>query len=141
VNRRGPSYLWGMTRSLLALFALLVLVSCEKEEEGPKVSPSISFRTDSGYTWTTDTVGLQDTVRVGVTVRKGTDDLEAFLVRVAYDGDETYETIDLIETSAADFAYEKQVVTRNEAGTENWVFGVQEADGDTYLRSVLLVVQ
>ncbi len=130
-----------MTRSLLALFALLVLVSCEKEEDGPKVSPSVTFRTDSGYTWTTDTVGLQDTVRVGVTVRKGTDEFEAFLVRVAYNGEAAYETIDVVPTNASDFAYEKVIVTRNEAGTEKWMFGVQETDGDVYLNSVLLVVQ
>ena len=130
-----------MTRFLLALFALFVLVSCEKEEEGPEVSPSILFRTDSGYTYTTDTVGLLDTVRVGITVRKGTDDLQTFYVRVEYDGGSDIETIHAIPISTGDFSYEKLIVTRDQAGSEKWIFGVQETDGDTYNRSVLLVVQ
>jgi hypothetical protein len=130
-----------MTRFLPALFTLFVLVSCEKEQEGPEKSPSILLRTDSGYTYTTDTVGLEDTVRVGITVRKGSDDLETFHVRVEYDGGSDIETIDAIPISAGDFSLEKLIVTRDQPGTEKWIFGVQETDGDTYNRSVLLVVQ
>jgi len=130
-----------MTRFLPALFTLFVLVSCKKEQEGPQVSPSILLRTDSGYTFTTDTVGLQDTVRVGITVRKGSDDLETFYVRVEFDGGSDIETINAIPISSGDFSYEKLIVTRDQAGSEKWIFGVQETDGDTYNRSVLLVVQ
>ncbi len=77
-----------MTRALLfVLLSALVLFSCEQENDNePKRSPSITYRTDSGYTYTDDTVGLGDTVRIGVTMQKGSDDIAAFMVRVAYDG-------------------------------------------------------
>jgi hypothetical protein len=80
-------------------------------------------------------------VRVGITVRKGSDDLETFYVRVEFDGGSDIETINAIPISSGDFSYEKLIVTRDQAGSEKWIFGVQETDGDTYNRSVLLVVQ
>ncbi len=128
---------------ILALLSSLLFLSCEpeKEDNSPKSSPTINYRADSSFTGTNDTVGQGDTVRFGVTVIKGTDDMAAFLVRVAFDGQSAYEQRDSIAIQSDTIYFEKQIVTRNQAGSEKWMFGLQEVDGDNYFRPITLTVQ
>lgn len=129
-----------MVRYLLPLLAVSILAaSCEKEE-GPPTNPSITFRVDSGHVYRDTTVGLSDTLRVGVNVTKGTQDMQAFIVRVAYDGEDPTVT-DEIPFDANGFSYEKTIVTRAQAGSERWQFGVLLGNGDLFYRGITLTVQ
>jgi hypothetical protein len=85
-------------------------------------------------------VGLSDTLRVGVNVTKGTQDMQAFIVRVAYDGEDPTVT-DEILFDANGFSYEKTIVTRAQAGSERWHFGVLLGNGDLFYRGITLTVQ
>lgn len=132
-----------MTRAfLLVLLTAVLLCSCEQEDDNaPKRSPSITYRTDSGYTSADDTVGMGDTVLIGVTMQQGSDEIAAFMVRVAFDGQSAYEQRDSIVVGSQSFSFEKQIVTRNQPGSEKWMFGVEETDGDGYFRPIKLTVQ
>jgi hypothetical protein len=124
---------------LLLLLGLGLLTACEKEE-GPPTNPSITFRVDSAHVYRDTTVGTSDTLFVGVNVTKGTQDMQAFIVRVSYDGEEPTMT-DEIPFDADGFSYEKTIVTRAQAGSERWYFGVVLGNGDLFSRSIKLTVQ
>ncbi len=130
-----------MIRSVLVgICALLVITSCNKEGDTPNTTPSITFRADSGYVHTDTTAGTSDTLRVGVNVAKGSLDLEAFIVRVTYNGSDV-EVTDDVPVSAGSFSFEKTIVTRSVAGTEQWDFGVRQSNGDLVYRAITLTVQ
>ncbi len=52
-----------------------------------------------------------------------------------------YEQRDSIVVGAETFSFEKLIVTRNQPGSEKWMFGVEEIDGDAYFRPITLTVQ
>jgi hypothetical protein len=128
-----------------ALPALLLvaaaLLACTKDEavDGSSAA-NITFRTDSGFVFRNDTVGLGDTLRVGVIVNEGTDALDHFFLSVAYDGGSSTYT-DTLEVNTNPFAFQTSLVMRQQAGTEKWTFTVQEPDGDRTLRSLTFLVQ
>src|SRR6185436_4366063 len=74
-------------------FVMLVLItsmaltysSCKKEKD-PRVPPDLTFITGTGYTSSYATVGLNDTLKVGVKATKTEDKLNTFNVSYAYDG-------------------------------------------------------
>lgn len=125
--------------SWVAIIALL-LTGCEKGQEGPYRAPTVELLTDVGYTYANDTAGTSDTLTVALRVAKGTEDADAIVVRVAYDGDDPVTTDD-IDWSGDTITFVKQVVTRDQAGIEDWDFGVRLKGGDLYFRPVLLTVQ
>lgn len=124
-----------------AILAWLFLsTACTKEQPGGDTAAGIEFRTDSGYTWRDDTVPLADTLHIGVTVTKGSDNLRSFFVNVAYDNGPAIRQ-DSVHVSSDPFIFEKTVITRDQAGKEKWTFSVQENDGDITLRSLTFTVQ
>ncbi|MBK9760110.1 MAG: hypothetical protein IPO90_09100 [Flavobacteriales bacterium] len=125
--------------ALLLLFALIT--SCEKDNAVDGSSAAdITFRNDSGYTFTNDTVGLSDTLRIVMIAAEGTDPLELFVLHVSYDGDPAIGT-DTADINVNPYMFDKQVITRSVPGTEKWTFGVIEGDGDRTQRSITLVTQ
>ncbi len=129
-------------KALLALIGVAtVLLACTKDEavDGSSAA-NISFRTDSGHVFMNDTVGLGDTLHVGVIVNEGTDELDYFFLSVAYDGGvPTYKDTLIVDMNP--FAFQTSLIMRQQAGTEKWTFTVQEPDGDLTLRSLTFIVQ
>ena len=132
---------WPILLSLCV--ALFGLSSCEPSDNAdtkPAVNPTIVLTMDSGYTFEDDTIGMGDTVRVGVTIDRGTDAMHHFKVAVSYDGNVPAVT-DSLPMGIDHFEFEKVIVSRSQAGTEKWTFGITENDGDVIRRSVTLTVQ
>lgn len=132
-------------RSLIIIAALVLAflanTGCTKEDQPDgDGSVDITFRLDSGYTWQNDTVPQSATLRIGVTVTKGSDDLRSFFVDVAYDGGQRIRQ-DSAHVNDNPFYYEKTLITRDQAGTETWWFSVDEYDGDITRRALTLTVQ
>lgn len=133
---RPPKYLFFTT-----LIAVLT-ISCEKETDStqPVVNPTIQFRSDSGYVFLDDTVGIADTLHVGVIIDRGTGAMHHFKVMVRYDLDDAIVT-DSLPIGSDEFEFEKTIITREIPGTEKWSFNVIENDGDLIRRSLTFVVQ
>jgi hypothetical protein len=130
-----------LVRSVLCAVLLgLLLTACEKEDDKPSVNPTIEFRTDSGYTYLSDTVGIQDTMIVGVVIRRGDDQMHHFKVTVAYDAGPTVD-VDSIPMGSDNFEFDKVIITRDMAGSERWSFVVVENDGDILRRSLTFAVE
>ena len=129
-------------RALQPAFALVLLLalSCKKEEGTPASSGvSITFRTDSGFTYLGDTVPQGDTLRVGAIITEGSGDLERFYLAIKLDaGPDT--GLDTVDVSTDPFTYEAVHVTRSQAGTEQLIFIAEEEDGDRTTRRLTFVV-
>lgn len=117
----------------------MILLGCEQEEEGPSVTPTIQFLTDAGYLYSNDTIAPGDTVRVGVVVQEGSEDLDLFIVTVSYDNGAPMTT-DSLGIGSERFEFEKLIIARSQPGTELWRFNVVERDGDLVRRSLTLTV-
>lgn len=134
-----PAFLIQALLGFLA-FWLLTASSCNRDNDGPVVNPMINFVTDSGYTYLNDTLPLSDTIRVGVIIQQGNQNLRIFLVRSFYDQQQPQLT-DSLPMGTETFEFEKQIILRGVAGTERWSFGVEENDGDRIWRQLTFVVQ
>jgi hypothetical protein len=117
----------------------MLLLGCEQEEEGPSVTPTIQFLADAGYLYNNDTIAPGDTVRVGVVVQEGSEDLDLFIVTVSYDNGPPMTT-DSLGIGSDQFEFEKRIVARDQPGMELWRFNVVERDGDLVRRSLTLTV-
>ncbi len=141
---RTPGYLRRMRERTLLLapvLVLLTLASCEKDD-GEAVSSGvvITFRTDSGYTYMSDTVAQTDTLRIGAVITEGSDDLQWFYLSLKLDaGVET--GLDTVGVTADPFLYETTHVIRAQPGSEELIFIVQEPDGDITRRRLTFIVQ
>jgi hypothetical protein len=125
---------------MAVLVAAVLLSACEQDNAKPSVNPTIEFRTESGYTYLNDTIGMEDTLLVGVVIRKGDDGLNTFKVLRTYDTGEA-TTEDSLSIGSAEFEFDKVIISRAVVGTEKWTFWVQETDGDVIRRSLTFIVQ
>ena len=123
----------------IALVAAPLLFSCKKESD-PRVHPAMVFKTGPGYVSANDTVHMQDTLTIGVVIDKTEDPLIALNVSVAYDGASS-STVHNENLSGDHVEYDQQVITRAQAGSENWSFSVTDRDGNITTKSILLQVQ
>lgn len=123
------------------LFLLVAITACEKDDDAtqPVVNPTIQFRSDSGFVFQSDTVDVQDTLRVGVSIDRGTQALHHFKVSVSYDGG-TAAVTDSLPVGTDEFEFTKTIITRPQPGTEIWSFSVIENDGDVIFRSLTFTV-
>ncbi|MFT3884708.1 MAG: hypothetical protein QM724_04550 [Flavobacteriales bacterium] len=122
----------------------LLLAGCDKESldgKGTGSAARITFLADSGFTYRNDTVGLGDTLHVGVHVAAGDDRIRSFLVEVSYDGSRTGIRKDSLHVTDDPFDYNTALIMRNTAGTEQWTFICVEYDGDRTLRSLTFRVE
>ena len=126
---------------LLALAAVTFsLTSCEKDAHTP---PDLVFITTAGYTSADATVGVSDTLLVGITATKTEDELKTYNVSYAYDGATTTTTAyNYTLTTSEEDSYSKdyQVITRSTAGTEKWVFTITDRDGNIASKTINLTV-
>ncbi|MBK9597335.1 MAG: hypothetical protein IPO60_03150 [Flavobacteriales bacterium] len=125
---------------LLPVIVLSASTACTKDQPDGDHAADINFRTDSGYTFLNDTVPLSDTLHIGVSVSKGSDNLRSFFVAVAYDNGPRIRQ-DSVHVDSDPFTFEKTVITRDQAGTEKWWFSVDENDGDITQQALTLTVQ
>ncbi|MCB0769648.1 MAG: hypothetical protein KDC00_04500 [Flavobacteriales bacterium] len=119
---------------------ILLMLSCAKDDDDVGLNPTIDFRTDTGYTYLSDTVGTQDTMVVGVLVSRGDDRMHHFKVTVSYDGGQAVD-VDSIPLGSDTFEFDKVIVTRDMTGSERWGFVVVENDGDILRRSLTFTVE
>jgi len=133
-----------MKKSMLfALFCLTLLAACKKEVD-PHIPPDVVFKTTTGYTYADASLGLQDTILVGITATKTEDDMKSYNVSYAYDGATTTTTFYnylLDATEYTSYTHDIQLVTRNQAGTERWVFSIVDRDGNITQKTINLTVQ
>ncbi|MCB0431429.1 MAG: hypothetical protein H6585_10300 [Flavobacteriales bacterium] len=131
--------------SLLAMacLATTLLTSCKKETD-PHIPPDVVFKTGAGYTSSDATVGMNDTLLVGITATKTEDDLKSYNISYAYDGTTTTTTFYNYLMQASEYTgYSKDttLITRNTAGTEKWVFSIVDRDGNITQLTLNLTVQ
>ena len=123
--------------------ALIILSACNKEVD-PHIPPDVDFKTSTGYTYADATVGLQDTLKVGIVATKTEDDMKSYNVSYAYDGTTTTTTFYNYLLDASEYTgyeHDVDIVTRNQAGTERWVFTIVDRDGNITQNTINLTVQ
>lgn len=123
--------------SLLVLGMSLTFVACKKDEREP---PAVSFKTGAGYTFGNATVGRLDSILVGITATKTEDELSTYNVSYAYDGATTTTTSQNFTISTDSYDKDVTIITRNQAGTEKWVFTVTDRDGNITSKEFTLTV-
>lgn len=123
--------------------ALFNLTACKKNVD-PHVPPDVVFKTGTGYTSTDATVGLEDTLLVGIIATKTEDDMKSYNVSYAYDGSTTTTTFYnylLTADEYTSYSHDIEIITRNQAGTERWVFTIVDRDGNITQKTINLTVQ
>lgn len=128
--------------SLLSIVTL-TMTACNKEKD-PHVPPDVQFKTDAGYTYADAAAGMQDTLLVGIVATKTEDDLKSYNVSYAYDGATTTTTSYnylMTEAEYTGYSGDVQIITRNQAGSEKWVFSIVDRDGNITQKSFTLTVQ
>lgn len=132
-----------MNGSIATICILLLIAAgtgCKKEQPDGYHAADITYRSDSGYTYHSDTVSVSDTLRIGVIITAGSYALRSFFVDVAYDGGAKIRQ-DSLPVGSNPFTFDKQVITRDQPGTETWWFTVKEYNGDFTTRNLVLTVQ
>lgn len=128
------------TTLLLVTFGFL-FSSCEKDAHIP---PNVTLKTGAGYTSADATVGKNQAIMVGITGEKVEDDMIKYNVSYAYDGASSTSTFQDFNLSGSEQQhYDKDVTftTRNQAGTEKWVFTITDKDGNIAQKTITLTVQ
>lgn len=128
---------------LLCSSVLLLAAGCKKEKDA-HIPPQMDLRTGGNYTSADRTVMHGDSVLVGVVITKKEDDLKTYNISYAYDGASSTTTFyNYVMTTAEYNGYSKDtwIHTRNQAGTEKWVFTVTDRDGNLAQKSITLTVQ
>lgn len=130
-----------MRQILYLLCSIALMTSCEKPDDTqPIVNPTIQFRTDSGYTYQSDTISQGDTLKVGVLITRGTNAMHHFKVIANFDGNSALVT-DSLPMGTDNFEFDKTIIARDQAGTEKWSFNIIENDGDVIKRSLTFTVE
>ena len=132
-------------RNFVPVIVLVVLIilsgGCTKDQDDQGYrSASITFRSDSGYTYLNDTLPVGDTIHIGVTVEEGSERLYTYLVNRAYDAAQTLR-MDSLRISSMPFYHETTIVLRNQPGVERWTFIAVEGNGDRTLRHLTLTAE
>jgi len=129
------------TTVFIALFAALIFAGCEKDKHIP---PNIALKTGTGYTSADASVGKNVAVKVGITADKVEDDMVRYNVSYAFDGATTTTTSQEFTLTGTDQQhYDKDVTfnTRNQAGSEKWLFTITDKDGNIAQKVIVLTVQ
>lgn len=111
-------------------FFIVSLFSCEKDERKP---PKMEFKTTNGYAFTDQALKKDTSIKVGVIVTKVEDDLKTFNVSNAFDNSGSMNTVSNEAISGNEktgFSRDLNIKTRNQVGTERYVFTVTDVDGN-----------
>ncbi len=119
---------------------IVISASCKKDN----TPPDLQLKTGSGYTYSDLTLTLGAHFTVGMIANSGASDLQLIYTEVAFDGANTTRLVSRIWMTAAEANHcEKDITitTRNQAGTERWVFDVNDADGRISKKEIRVTVQ
>ncbi len=125
---------------LVVMFSL-VMISCKKDAHVP---PDVKLKTGTGYTADNATVAQSVAITVGINAVKKEDDMLTYNVSYAYDGaatTTTFQTFSLTGTGQQNYSKDVTFTTRNQAGTEKWIFTITDKDGNIGQQSITLTVQ
>ena len=128
----------------LLLATSMALISCKKAKADPHVPPNVSYKTGGKYITDNCTLPKQDTVMVGITATKTEDNLKSYNVSYAYDGATTTTTFFnylLAESEYDGYSKDVTIITRNQAGSEKWVFSIVDRDGNITQKTIIITVQ
>ena len=132
-----------ITLIAITILFLVVSFSCKKKKKDAHVPPDVVFKTGGIYTSGDRTLNKQDTITVGITATKTEDDLKSYNVSYAYDGNTTSTTFYnyvLSSGEANGYSHDVQIITRNQAGSEKWIFSIVDRDGNLTQKTILLTV-
>ncbi|HQQ94131.1 MAG TPA: hypothetical protein PLQ93_06220 [Bacteroidia bacterium] len=136
-----------MKTNLIYLNIILVmslgLMSCKKKKPDPHVPPDVSFKTGGPYTSSDKGLNRSDTILVGIQAKKTEDDLKSYNVSYYFDGNTNSTTFyNYLMNSSEVQAYDHDIKigTRNQAGTEKWVFSIVDRDGNITQKTIVLTV-
>ena len=114
--------------TLLFIFGLLTMMACDEGK-----LPNITFKSGGDYISSDATVGLNDTVKIGIEASKSEkkDPLKKFTVTREYDKgtDETFIDESLSGSNGDAYSRDVEITTRNQPGTEKYTFTVVNRDG------------
>jgi len=136
-----------MKKSIITLVIAgtsLFLMNCKKKPVDAHVPPNVTYKTGGKFISDNCTLPKQDTVMVGMTATKTEDNLKSYNVSYAYDGASTTTTFFNYYLAEAEYnGYSKDVtiITRNQAGSERWVFSVVDRDGNITQKTIVITVQ
>lgn len=133
-----------MKKSFLYIAVLLITVlsACEKDEGK---LPAISFKTTAGYTSADMVVAQNTSILVGIDAAKTEDKdvLKTFDASQSFDGGTLTSFINesLTGIQGDNYSRDINITTRNQAGTERYVFTVINRDGLVNSVELTLTVQ
>lgn len=108
----------------------LSMFSCKKDEGK---LPDISFKTGTGYTSTNASVARNTAFKVGINAAKteSNDILKTFNITVSFDGGTpaTVYSETLTAAQGDNYTYDFNRTTRNQAGSEKYIFTITNKDG------------
>jgi hypothetical protein len=127
---------------LFLLLATIVTIQGCKKDGDPETPPIVVFKTGAGYTSTDAIVGKNAALKMGIQVTKTEDNLKSFNVSVAYDGSSATvsKKTDEIPSTSTQYDADVSITTRNQAGTEKWIFTVTDIDGNIVQKTITLTV-
>jgi hypothetical protein len=126
----------------IAATTLLFSFSCKKKAD-PHVPPDVVLKTGGSYINGDRTVHKKDTLLVGITATKTEDDLKSFNASYYYDGatqGTTFYNYLMGGNEKESYSHDIQIVTRNQAGSEKWVFSIVDRDGNITQKTIVLTV-
>lgn len=127
-------------RITLLLSLIFLIASCKKDN----TPPDLQFKTGANYTYANLTLGLGGSFTVGLIANKVTDDLNLIYTEVAFDGTNSPNRIFHTYMNSSERKHAERNITitcRNQAGTERWVFNVNDADGRISKKEIKVTVQ
>ncbi len=127
------------------LFCLSVFfVNCKKKKGDARIPPNVTLKTGGKFISGDVTLPKQDTIMVGITATKTEDNLKSYNASYAYDGaasTTTFFNYLLAESEYNNYSKDLQIVTRNQAGSERWVFSIVDRDGNITQKTIVITVQ
>lgn len=127
--------------SILLVSCLSLLFSCDLLD--PHKPPTVSFKSDAGYTSKDATVSKGESIKVGLIANKEEDDMKTYNISYSYDGaatTNTKETFTLTGSEQQHYEKDYEFTVRNQSGTEKWYFTITDRDGNIAKLSITLTV-
>ena len=127
--------------SIAFLLILSLLSSCELFD--PHKPPTVTFKTEAGYTSADATVSKGESIKVGIIANKEEDDMKTYNISYSFDGSATTTTKDnftLTGTEQQHYEKDYEFTVRNQSGIEKWYFTITDRDGNIAKLNITLTV-
>ena len=124
-----------------ALILSVFAIGCKKDAHTP---PVITLKTGVGYISEDGIVARNQSIKAGLTAAKTEDNMTSLNVSYAYDNSSstiTFKTFSLEGTEQEHCDRNILFTTRNQAGTEKWIFTITDKDGNVSQKQLALTVQ